>query len=228
MRVSCHVRTRFIASVILIGGILLGCAVLGGCASSPSTETSEDVSDPRTEEPPAPEPEAVGEEAEPLDPDVAPEGFSVMEVFRVVPTGEGGAILLVDPDGRVVVPIFVGPTNAATIQLRLERRRYARPLTHDLLDEALERLDAEVLKVHIDDVKRGVFVGMIFVRDRAGNVMTLDARSSDAIAVAVGHGVPIFVHRDVIDKAGMDTDKLEEEGVPESDEPPDGPTTQPL
>jgi hypothetical protein len=162
-----------------------------------------------------------------VDPESPPAGFETMQVFRVVPTGEGAAVLLVDADGRIVVPIFVGRTIAMTIQLRLQRRRYTRPLTHDLLDEMVDKLDGEVIKVHIDDVKSGVFVGTVYLRDASGEQMSFDSRSSDAIAVAIGHGVPIFVSRAVIEKAGVDTEEFEGGEVPEEDmpEPPD---TQPL
>ncbi|MGM0555929.1 MAG: bifunctional nuclease family protein [Myxococcota bacterium] len=162
-----------------------------------------------------------------IDPDSPPDGFETMEVFRVVPTGKGAAVLLVDADQRIVVPIFVGRTIAMTIQLRIERRRYTRPLTHDLLDEMVDQLDAEVLKVHIDDVKSGIFVGTVFLRSESGEVMTFDSRSSDAVAMAVGHGVPIFVSRSVIEKAGVDTEDFDGDQVPD-EQLPEAPETQPL
>lgn len=169
------------------------------------------------------------DEAEQVDVDAEnpPEGFETMEVSRVVPTGGGAAVLLVDEQQRIAVPIFVGRSIAMTIQLRLERRRYSRPLTHDLMDEMVDQLGAEVLKVHIDDVKSGVFVGTVYLRDRSGDIITLDSRSSDAIATALGSGVPIFVSDSVIEKAGVDTEDFDGEQVP-ADELPDGPETQPL
>lgn len=211
---------------------LLLVLTVSACAGSSTQKTDESEREALTESAEA-DPEdgdAPADEIE-VDPDNPPDGFETMEVFRVVPTAEGAAVILIDEDERIAVPIFVGRTIGMTIQLRLERRRYTRPLTHDLMDEMVDQLGGELLKVHIDDVKSGIFVGTVYMRDESGDVLTFDSRSSDAVAVALGHGVPIFVSRDVVEKAGVDTEQFEgggqvpEEQLPES---PESPQTQPL
>jgi hypothetical protein len=132
-----------------------------------------------------------------------------MTVMEVAPTERGDAVLLVDGGNSVVVPIFVGGTEALSIRLRLDKQKYQRPLTHDLLDSMLGRLGGELQKVHVDDIKGNVFVGTVFLRQRPdGKTMEVDARPSDAIALALGNSVPIFVSRRVIDATGMKKEDL--------------------
>src|SRR5262249_35428984 len=83
-----------------------------------------------------------------------------------------------------------------------------RPLTHDLMDSTLHELHAKVVKVQVDELRDGVFIGSIFVR--SGNrVFRVDARPSDAIALAIGNHVPIYVARAVLDEAGIRGDDLQ-------------------
>jgi bifunctional DNase/RNase len=192
-------------------------ALLGGpgCAGSKDQVPPDE---PLTQETPdAPDIEAL---------QATPDGFQRVQVLQVMMTPHGYAVLLGDESGDRITPIFVGETNAMSIHLRQERRRYERPLTHDLLDNMLERLDARVVKVHIDAIKTGVFVGTVFVAT-ATEVYEFDARSSDAIALAVGNDVPIFIANDVVDQASISRDELEHPATPESLDAP-GPTTESL
>lgn len=200
----------------LVAPILLS-VILAGCASSgtaPPASAEAPLTEASTQE--RPDIEAL---------QTAPEGFQKAEVLHVMMTGQGYAVLLGDEAGERVTPIFVGETNAMSIHLRLERRRYERPLTHDLLDTMLKRLDARVVKVHIDGLKTGVFVGTVFVAT-ADEVLEFDARSSDAIALAVGNGVPIFIADDVVEEAGISRDELEQQPMPQT--PSEPPPTEPL
>ena len=146
-----------------------------------------------------------------------------MTVLEVAPTARGDAVLLVDGEGTVVVPIFVGGTEALSIKLRLDKQKYQRPLTHDLLDTLLARLGGDLVKVHVDDIKGNIFVGTVFVRQRSdGKTIDVDARPSDAIALAVGNQVPIFVAKRVIEASGVrKKDVMGGEGVPLPGKPPE-------
>lgn len=132
----------------------------------------------------------------------APQGYVELEVGGIVATPRGHAVILTNPAREIVIPIFIGGTEALTIDLRQNKRRYARPLTHDLLDEVLRRLGGEAVKIQIDDIREDTFIGSIFVR-RGSEIIEIDARPSDAIAVALGHRVPIFVAAHVLDRAGI-------------------------
>ena len=140
-----------------------------------------------------------------------PAGYVEMKPNRVVPLQDSGALLLVDLPSNSVVPIFIGGTEAQSIMLRLDRKVFKRPLTHDLLDHLMQQLHATLVKVQIDELQDegdgGTYIGSIFVRAN-GRVFKLDARPSDAIALAIGAHVPIYVARSVIDKTGMKWDEL--------------------
>lgn len=177
--------------------------------------------------PPADEGQLVEATAEQPDAQQVPQGFKRAQVAEVLVTREGPAVLLTDADKQVVMPIFVGGTEAMAITLRHERRRYQRPLTHDLLDAMVQKLGGKILKVHIDGVKGGVFVGRVFLDVPADGVTEIDARPSDAIALALGNGVPIYVKDEVFQEAGITKEQLEQAAPPEGMEPP-RPPTKPL
>lgn len=146
----------------------------------------------------APPPMAVVDEIEPL-----PDGFLTMKVLGVLPTDGGHAVFLVNEKKGVMVPIWIGPSEAMAIQLRLDRKRFRRPLTHDLLDSLVKELDGTITKVHVDDLRSNTFVSTIFVRTPVRK-FSVDARASDAIALALGNRVPIFVANSVVEHAGIE------------------------
>ena len=195
-----HVET--IVTVLLVIG--LG---VSGCASGGQTDSDEVP----TAQPGAAK-DAKGKAAKKSGGPKRPEGFRDAEVVEVLSTVGGHAVLLGQTGGDKLVPIFIGESQAMAIKLRLERRRYSRPLTHDLLDKAVEELGGEVVKVHIGAIKSGVFVGTVFI-EGPKKTHELDARSSDAIALAVGNEVPIFVAREVFEKAGLSREKFEDRGL---------------
>jgi uncharacterized protein len=145
-----------------------------------------------------------------------PSGFVRMTVRGVAPTPQGNAVLLVDEQQKRGVPIFVGETEALSIRLRLANRRYARPLTHDLFDSALDELGAKIEYVRVDKLQNNVFFGTV-VLTSGKKYIELDARSSDAVALALGRNVPIFVARPVLDHSSIELDKIptEKPGTPE-------------
>ena len=123
----------------------------------------------------------------------APAGFTRVEVVTVLPAGNGGGtVMLADAPRTWVVPIAVGSSEALTIALRSERRRYERPLTHDLLDAVLRELGGEVSEIRIDDLRSSTFVATMSLRE-GRRESKLDLRASDAIAVALGHDLPIWI-----------------------------------
>ena len=144
---------------------------------------------------------------------VAPKGFVVMTVVGLLPSPMGNAVLLTDPAESLIVPIFVGDSEALVIGLRAERQRYQRPLTHDLLDEVLEELDGEIDQVRIDDLRSGTFVATVYLR-KGSKVSKIDSRASDAIAIALGHGKPIYVAQKVVDEAKVRAEDLVPERGP--------------
>lgn len=121
-----------------------------------------------------------------------PAGFVEMFVAGLVNTDRGAAVVLRDASERRILPIWIGNTEANAIQLRLEQKRFPRPLTHDLLDSVVRELGAEVTQIRVDQLEGDTYLGTVFLKTDE-RVVPLDARPSDAIALALGHRARILV-----------------------------------
>jgi bifunctional DNase/RNase len=111
-------------------------------------------------------------------------------------------VLLREKKGTKVLPVWIGPAEALAISLRLAKRTAPRPLTHDLIERMLGVLQASVIRVQIEDLKKETFLGRVFLK-HGKETLNLDARPSDSIALALGASAPIFVHRRVMERAGL-------------------------
>lgn len=109
-------------------------------------------------------------------------------------------VILRDEDGDRVLPIWVGIFEANAIALQIENVTTPRPMTHDLLRNVIADLDGSVEKIVVSDLKENTFYALIYVRIR-GEVVAVDARPSDAIALALRVGAPIFVEDEVVKNA---------------------------
>ncbi len=207
-------RARTSSSVV---GISLLCLslVTWGCSSTPPVAEEEPV----VEEPvqrPTPD---YGE---------APEGYSAGEILGVFATpGEGAAVMLGSSEQHAVLPIFINPSQALAIQLGLDGEDFQRPLTHDLVVNILGKVEAEIGKVQVDELRGGTFYATIFLITPQ-EILEVDARPSDALALAVKGDIPIYVSDQVMEEAGVrqeDFDHLPpaEPGDPEDFD--DAPTT---
>jgi bifunctional DNase/RNase len=125
-------------------------------------------------------------------------------------------ILLRDSDGQKVLPIWVGIFEANAIALQIENVTPPRPMTHDLLKNVINDLKASVQKVVVSDLKDNTFYALIYLTVN-GETVAIDARPSDAIALALRARCSIFVEQAVIDGAESrepgadkpDTDRLQ-------------------
>jgi uncharacterized protein len=109
-------------------------------------------------------------------------------------------IILRDKDGQRVLPIWVGIFEANAIALQMENIATPRPMTHDLLRNIIQDLSGTVRKIVVSDLKDNTFYALIYVETPAETV-AIDARPSDAIALALRTQAPIFVEESVIDNA---------------------------
>jgi len=109
-------------------------------------------------------------------------------------------IILRDKDGQRVLPIWVGVFEANAIALQIENVSTPRPMTHDLLRNVIQDLQARIVKIVVSDLKENTFFALIYLQ-RNGEFIVVDARPSDAIALALRARVPIFVEDVVIDNA---------------------------
>lgn len=121
------------------------------------------------------------------------------------PVTSAPIVILRTEDGSRLLPIWIGPFEANAIALHMERVRTPRPLTHDLLRDLVALLGAETTRVVVDGLADNTFRASIYLRAGGDEERRLDARPSDAIALALRAGAPIFVARDVLERArGVD------------------------
>ena len=130
-----------------------------------------------------------------------------MVVAGVVPAPDGPTVVLVCADEQVLLPVVVGVPEAMAIHARLEHMAVPRPMTHDLLETVMHDLGGTVDSIRID-AREGGIVGTVFLRAQ-GKLVSVDARPSDAIALALGSHAPVMVSRVVLDRAGIHAADLE-------------------
>ena len=109
-------------------------------------------------------------------------------------------IVLKDVGSDLVLPIWVGIFEANAIALEMEKTAMPRPMTHDLLQNMARGLNAEVRKVVVSELRDDTFYAVIWM-DHAGETVVMDARPSDAIALALRWDCPIYVNREVLEQS---------------------------
>ena len=109
-------------------------------------------------------------------------------------------ILLRDEEEKRSLPIWVGIYEANAIALELEKISTPRPMTHDLIKNIVESVEAKIEKVVVNDLRDNTFFALIHLR-LGEEEITVDSRPSDAIALALRAGAPIFVDDDVVRRA---------------------------
>jgi len=125
-----------------------------------------------------------------------------VRVVGVYEHPKGAFVLLRDSRGRAM-PIWIGHAEALSISLAIEGQTTPRPLTHDLIRIVLERLNASVESVLVDDLYNNTYYAKISLRSN-GKQTEIDCRPSDAIAVALRTKVPIYVADAVLEEAQVE------------------------
>ena len=128
------------------------------------------------------------------------QGWMEVKVMGIVmdPKASNPVIVLVDMSGQKALPIWIGVFEAEAISRGLEDVVTLRPMTHDLLKQILDTLQASVTRVVINDLKGNTYYAHLYL-DIAGQELIVDSRPSDAIALAVRVKAPIFVAKSVIE-----------------------------
>ena len=121
-------------------------------------------------------------------------------------------ILLKDLEERNFLPIWIGMFEAASIAMELQDFKPPRPMTHDLLTSTIQQLSGKVKKIIITEIVENTFYATIEIENKNNEIIEIDSRPSDAIAVAVRVKSPIYVTENVMAKAKMvNAEKDEEE-----------------
>src|SRR5580698_249319 len=116
------------------------------------------------------------------------------------PATQSPVVVLQETHGSGVLPIWVGVPEAQAIAREIEKIEAPRPQTHDLLKNVLIGLDVHVQKVVVSDLKEDTFYALIWM-ERDGQVMSMDSRPSDALALALRVDCPIFVDDEVMKRS---------------------------
>ncbi len=111
-------------------------------------------------------------------------------------------VILKEKIAERYLPIWIGPAEADAIAVRLQGVTVPRPLTHDLLNSVIDALGATINSIIVSDLKNDTFYAKIILNVDGGQ-MEIDSRPSDALALAVRVGVPIYAEDEVLDKAGI-------------------------
>jgi len=129
-----------------------------------------------------------------------------MEVIgvRVEMPSNQPIVLLKESDGARFLPIWVGAVEATAIAFAQQGVEPPRPLTHDLMNNLVELLDATLTAVHLTEIKEGIFYATMLLRDSSGGQLTISARPSDAIALAVRSHSNILATQELLDEIGIE------------------------
>jgi hypothetical protein len=133
-------------------------------------------------------------------------------------------VILKEAGGERILPIWIGPGEAHAIRRILSDEPFPRPLTHDLLVLIVEGLKARVSRVVISDLRESTFYAAVMVQ-RDGEVLSIDARPSDSIAVALRAKAPIFVNVELLQEPPRQVDD-QGGGEPPPGDPPHEPTEE--
>ncbi len=132
-----------------------------------------------------------------------------VDSIRVSLISQHRVVVLKEVGSERYLPIWIGPCEADAITIGLQGMDIPRPLTHDLLKAVVDELGAEISHILVNDLRDDTFYARI-VMDVNGRHAEIDARPSDAIALAVRAGVPIYVTEAVMDRAGVEPSEEEE------------------
>ena len=142
--------------------------------------------------------------------------LDIVALSHSVTQSHNYAVVLGEQDGTRRLPIVIGGFEAQAIAVAMERMTPNRPLTHDLFKNAMEIFNAELKEVVINNLLDGIFYArLICLKD--GEMVEIDSRTSDALAMAVRFNCPIYTYEFILDAAGVvleDTDSPQEANAP--------------
>jgi bifunctional DNase/RNase len=134
----------------------------------------------------------------------------VVAGLTVDPLTNSPIVILKEIQGERTLPIWIGLLEATAIASELEGIKFSRPMTHDLLRNIMSEVDVKVNRVEVCDLKNNTYFALIHLTHK-GKEMSIDARPSDALAISLRMGAPIFVSDEVISKSAQIDLKAEPE-----------------
>ena len=120
-------------------------------------------------------------------------------------------VVLHDKENRKALPIWIGSAEASAIIRKIENLKVIRPMTHDLMINFIKAAGYDIEKVEINDVDNETYYSTVYVSNREGKVLEVDARPSDAIALALRAEAPIYVTENVLADGSVTCDAQKDE-----------------
>jgi uncharacterized protein len=136
-----------------------------------------------------------------------------VKIYSIATSLTESIIFLDETDGTRILPIWIGPMEAQAIAIRLSGYPSPRPMTHDLLFSVIKTFGRRVASVTISDIVENTYYSHLSLLDAAGDELRVDARPSDAIAMAVRFGCPIYVSEAVFSKTQVLSKPITEDEV---------------
>lgn len=136
-----------------------------------------------------------------------------MKVMGIaIDTNTGSPIVVLnDKENRKALPIWIGSAEASSIIRVIENIKVARPMTHDLIPDIIEKTGFSVDRIEINDVNEETYFASIFLKNDEGKEVEIDARPSDAIAISIRVNAPIFVTSKVLADGAISCDAAKDE-----------------
>jgi bifunctional DNase/RNase len=131
-------------------------------------------------------------------------------------TTQSPIVILKEKEGERYLPIWIGPSEASAIATELAGVKFSRPLTHDLMKNLVRALHGELTQVVIGALKNNTYYAQVFVRN-GDDVVSIDARPSDSIALALRLNAPIFASEGLLDHSAEDVGEVNDEGYDPED-----------
>lgn len=132
-----------------------------------------------------------------------------MRVKDLVSDREGNPVVILEEiNGKRNLYIWIGYAEARAIHAELSHQKIPRPMTHDLIRDIFLALGVKVIKVVVTDLKNNIFYARLYLEDR-GDIYSIDSRPSDAIAISLRTGAPIYVTKRVLEKSGVPPEQME-------------------
>ncbi len=140
-----------------------------------------------------------------------------MKVMGIaIDTATGSPIIVLnDKENRKALPIWIGSAEASAIIRKIENIKVIRPMTHDLIIDIIEKTGYTIDRIEINDVENDTYYSTIYITSETGEEKTIDARPSDAIAIAIRVEAPIFVSAKVLADGSVSCDSEKDEAESE-------------
>ncbi len=124
-----------------------------------------------------------------------------VSTVTVDPVSNSPIVILKEIDGDKILPIWIGIMEATAIASELEKIKFSRPMTHDLIKNIMDTLDVKITRVEVCDLRDNTYYALIHLLTSDGKEYAIDARPSDALALSLRTNAPIFVKEEVILKS---------------------------